>query len=136
MGDKLLTGVEAIMNVQIPGWTKPTLWGAAAGALLVTVVGFTTGWVVTSGTAKATAERQAEKAVISALTPICVAQFKSEPQAEQTTHLAALQKESSWLRGDYVEKQGWATMPGGTKPNDSVAEICASQLLKAGKTSS
>jgi hypothetical protein len=69
--------------------------------------------------------------VIAALTPICVAQFKSEPQAEQTSHLAALEKEPSWDRGDYVEKQGWATMPGGKAPNDAVAEACTSELLKA-----
>lgn len=124
------------MNVQIPGWTKPALSGAVAGAIIVAILGFGTGWVVTSGTAKATAERQAEKAVISALTPICVAQFKRAPQPEQATHIAALQKESVWQRGEYVEKHGWATMPGGSQPDDALAETCASELLKVGKTSS
>ena len=123
------------MSVRIPEWVKPAFWGAAGGAVLIAIVGFTTGWVVTSGSAKSTAERQVDSAVISALTPICVAQFKSEPQAEQTTHLAALQKENSWERSDYVERQGWATMPGSNKSNDEVAEACTSELLKIGKAS-
>ncbi|KRR20476.1 hypothetical protein [Bradyrhizobium retamae] len=91
--------------------------------------------MVTTGTAQQTADRKAERAVISALTPICVAQFKSASQTEQTTHIAALQKEGSWERGDYVEKNGWATMPGGIKPNAEVAEACASELLKLAKRS-
>ena len=123
------------MSLRIPEWVSPAFWGAAAGAILIAVVGFSAGWVVTDGSAKSTAERQADRAVVSALTPICVAQFKSEPQVEQTTHLAALQKENSWERGDYVEKQGWATMPGSNKPNDAVAEACMSELLKIGKAS-
>ena len=55
--------------------------------------------------------------------------------AERTTQLAALEEESFWGRGDYVEKQGWATMPGGDKPNDEVAEACATEVLKLGKES-
>src|SRR5918996_88798 len=120
------------MSMHIPEWIKPAFWGAAVGAVLIAIIAFSAGWVVTSGSAEQTADRQAEKAVISALTPICVAQFKTIPQAERTTHLAALQKEMSWQRGDYVEKHGWATMPGGTTPNDEVAEVCASELLKLG----
>jgi hypothetical protein len=121
------------MSMHIPEWIKPAFWGAAVGAVLVAIIAFSAGWVITSGSAKQAADLQAEKAVISALTPICVAQFKTMPQTERTTHLAALQKEMSWQRGDYVEKQGWATMPGGTNPNDAVAEVCASELLKLGK---
>ena len=126
---------EIIMNARIPEWVKPAFWGAAGGAILIAIVGFSSGWVVTSENAKSTAERQVDSAVISALTPICVAQFKSAPQMEQTTHLAALQKEDSWERSDYVEKQGGATMPGSNKSNDEVAEACTSELLKIGKTS-
>jgi hypothetical protein len=121
--------------MHIPEWIKPASWGAAVGAVLSAIIAFSAGWVVTSGSAKQTADRRADKAVISALTPICVAQFKTIPQTERTTHLAALQKEMFWQRGDYVEKHGWATMPGGTKPNDAVAEVCASELLKLGKAS-
>jgi hypothetical protein len=122
-----------MMRLQIPPWFTPAAWGGVIGAILIAVVGFSAGWVVTSGNAKNTAERQAERAVITALTPICVAQFKGEPQMEQTTHLAALQKEHYWKRADYVEKQGWATMPGSNDPNDEVAEACTAELLKLGQ---
>ena len=123
------------MAMQVPIWIKPGVWGAVAGAAVVAIVAFSAGWVVTSGAAEESADRQAEKAVIAALTPICVAQFKVAPQPEQTTHLAALQKEDSWERSDYIEKQGWATMPGGKTPNDEVAETCASELLKLAEQS-
>jgi hypothetical protein len=121
------------MNIRIPEWVKPGLWGAGAGAVCIIVVGFAAGVVVTSWSAAESAKLQTEKAVIAALTPICVAQFREVPQAQQVTHIAALQKELSWQRSDYIEKQGWATMPGSAKPNDAVAEACASELMKAGK---
>ena len=116
------------MITQIPEWVKPGFWGAVVGAVVLAIVAFSAGWVVTSSTAEVMAERKAEKAVISSLTPICVAQFKST--ANKPTHLAALQEERSWQRGDYIEKQGWATMPGGTEPNEEVASACAEELLK------
>lgn len=119
------------MRVRLPEWVQPGFWGAFGGMIVVALVAFSTGWVVTSESAQRTAKSQSDKAVIAALAPICVAQFKSEPQAEQTTHLAALEKEASWDRGDYVEKHGWATMPGSKAANDAVAEACTSELLKA-----
>lgn len=118
------------MAMQIPEWVKPGLWGVVIGAGVLAIVEFGAGWVVTSDTARDMVTRQTEKAVIASLTPICVAQFKSASQQERTTYLAALQKEDSWKRADYVEKQGWATMPGSAEPNKEVADACASELLK------
>ena len=80
-----------------------------------------------------TADNAAEQAVIAALTPVCVAQFKKVAKQEQATYLAALAKEDSWERGDYIEKQGWATMPGSKEPDDEVADACAEELLKVAK---
>ena len=118
------------MNLQIPEWAKPAAGGAVGGAIVLAIIGFSTGWVVTSGTAQEMAEQQKDKAVIAALTPICVAQFKSQTQEVRTTQLAALKEESGWKQGDYIEEQGWATMPGSKEPNDEVADACASELLK------
>ena len=118
------------MNLTIPEWVKPAVWGGIIGAAALAIVGFSAGWIVTSGTAQKMAAQQEEKAVLAALTPICVAQFKSQAAEIRTTQLAALQKEDSWERGDYVEKQGWATMPGSKKANDEVAEACSSELMK------
>lgn len=118
------------MNTNIPEWFKPAAWGGIIGAAVVAVVGFSAGWVVTGGSAREMAEQQGEKAVVAALTPICVAQFKELTPDMRTTQLAALKGESSWARGDYVEKQGWATMPGGKEAEDEVADACAMELMK------
>lgn len=116
--------------MQIPEWVKPGVQGAIIGVGIVAVVAFNAGWVVTSGTAKDMAERQADEAVIASLTPVCVAQFSTQTQQAQTRHLAALKAEDSWQRADYVEQQGWATLPGGKSPNEEVAEACSAALLK------
>ena len=44
--------------------------------------------------------------------------------------LAELRKVDSWSRGDYIEKGGWATLPGG-KPEQvtAVAKACADLLV-------
>ena len=117
--------------MNIPMWFKPVVWGGIVGAAVITIVGFSAGWVVTGGSARQMATQQGEKAVIAALTPICVAQFKGQMPDVRTTQLAALNSESSWQRGDYVEKQGWATMPGSKEARDEVADACALELLKA-----
>lgn len=118
------------MNAKIPEWFKPAVTGGIAGAVLIAIVGFSAGWVMTSGSAHQMAEQHGEKAVIAALTPICVAQFKGQTPDIRTTKLATLQGESSWARGDYVEKQGWATMPGSKEPENEVADACATELMK------
>lgn len=116
------------MNAKIPEWVKPGVWGAIIGAVVIGFVAFGAGWVVTSGEAKELADARAEKAVVSALTPVCVAQFKKAE--EKQVHIAALEETDSWNRGDYVEEHGWATLPGRTEPNDEVADACAEELLK------
>ncbi|WP_340110190.1 hypothetical protein [Pikeienuella sp. HZG-20] len=112
-------------------WIKPSVYGAIAGAVAITIVGFSADWVMTSGSATELAEQQADRAVLAALTPVCVAQFRAESQAVRTTKLAALGEESSYKQGDFVADQGWATMPGTDKANDAVADACADKLLEA-----
>lgn len=112
-------------------WIKPAALGVAAGAVAITIIGFSADWVVTSGSASEFAEQEADRAVLAALTPICVAQFKSEAMTVRKTQLAALDEESSWQQGDLVAEQGWATMPGTEAPNDEVADACADKLLEA-----
>lgn len=116
--------------MNIPVWIKPAVWGGIAGAVIFTIMGFSAGWVVTSASAEKMAKDHGEKAALAALAPICVAQFKGQSQEMQTTQLAALQKESSYNRGSFVEKQGWATLPGSTKPDNDVADACAVELMK------
>lgn len=121
---------EAMVSVRFPEWFKPGVTGGIVGAAVIAIIGFSAGWVVTSGSAHKMAEQQGEKAVIAALTPICVAQFKGQTPDIRTTKLAALKGESSWARSDFVEKQGWATMPGAKEPENEVADACATELMK------
>lgn len=132
-----------------PEWLKPGIWGAVIGVFVIAIVAFSAGWVVWSGSAEEMAAKRAETAVLAALTPVCVAQFKSTAKASTVTNgddrtaqtrpeaamLAALEKTDSWKRGDFVEKKGWATMPGSAKPNEDVAQACANELMKLAEKS-
>ncbi|MGJ3260227.1 MAG: hypothetical protein ACFE0S_11570 [Rhodospirillales bacterium] len=124
------------MKIRVPSWTKPAVLGGIVGAIAISITGFQAGWVVSKGDALRQAERQANQEVISALTPICVTQFKHLAQAKKRTHIAALEDKGSWDQGTYVEKQGWATMPGSQSPNDDVASACAEALLERAENKS
>jgi hypothetical protein len=108
---------------------KPAIWGAVVGAVAIMIAGFWGfGWVLGS-TADRMAKDQSEAAVVVALTPVCVARF--EAQTDAAAKLADLKKvSSSWDRGSFVEKGGWATVPGSGTPNSDVARACAEKLDK------
>jgi hypothetical protein len=112
-------------------YIKPFVWGLVVGAIVLLIVIFSTGWVVTSGSAQTKAEEMAEKAVLDRLAPICVKQFNQDPNKEE--RLKELKKQDSWKRGDYIKEQGWATMPGEKEPDDKVADKCAELLGKLEK---
>ena len=118
------------MNMEAPTWIKPGIIGGIVGAAALAIVAFSTGYVVTASNAQEMATNAEEKAVLAALTPICVEQFKQLSSTARTTQLAALENESSWNRGDFVEENGWATFPGKDEPNDDVADACADELMK------
>ncbi len=109
---------------------KPGFWGAIGGAIVLAIIGFAWGGWVTGGTAQKMAEEMAEDAVVGRLAPICVEQYNQD--SEKVRKLEELKAESSWKRKDYVEKQGWATIPGQTNPDRNVAEKCAEMLLQLG----
>jgi hypothetical protein len=102
------------------------LQGAAAGAVVTMIVGFNWGGWVTGGTARELVQKSTSSAVISALSPICVDKFQHS--AEVTTNMAELKKVSSYQQGSFIEKGGWATMPGGDGANSAVARACAEML--------
>ena len=117
------------MNVQQPAWLKPGIWGVMIGAVGTMIVGFSWfGWTLGS-TAERVAQQRTELAVTSALTPICVQSFMK--QSDATKKLTGLKEIDSWKQSEFVEKGGWATMPGSTEPAQGVASACAEALLKA-----
>ena len=108
---------------------KTVFWSAISGALVWWIVlsaGF--GWMP-AGSAEKKAGEQAEAAVLDVLTPICVETFRQDTEREQK--FEGLKKASSWNQGDYVVKQGWATMPGNATPENRIAKACAKQILAA-----
>jgi hypothetical protein len=110
---------------------KVGVWSAIGGAIVLAIIGFAWGGWVTGGTARETAEEMAEKAVVDRLAPICVVQFLQDPEKDKK--LKELKDTSSWQRGDYVQKQGWATMPGEKEPDREVADACAGRLAELEK---
>ena len=115
--------------MQLPSETKPALWGAAGGAILLAIVGFTWGGWMTTGTANKLADQRADSAVVAILTPICLEKFRQNTDA--VANLAALKKiSSSWEQGNFVEKGGWATRPGAASPDYVLASACAEKLVQ------
>ena len=99
--------------------------GAAGGAVIAMIIGFSWGGWTLQKTADKMAEQKSSEAVVAALTPICVEKFNQA--ADATTTLAALKKVDSWQQDGFVTKGGWATFPG-NQPNRDVAEACAKVL--------
>ena len=112
------------MSLDFVNWEKVKLVsaGVAAGAFVLAGVGFGWGgWVLPSK-----AEEMAQTAVIERLVPICVAQFLEDPQRKEK--LVALEEADYMEQTSYLEKQGWATMPGAEEPNPAVAERCVREI--------
>jgi alpha/beta superfamily hydrolase len=106
---------------------RPALWGAVAGAIALAIVGFSWGGWVTGGSAETLATNRAATAVVAALTPICVEKFRQA--ADASANLVEMKKATyAWDQSKFVEKGGWATMPGSTAPNSAVAKACAESL--------
>lgn len=90
-------------------------------------MGFNWGGWVTGGSAETLAKSRAATAVVAALTPICVDKFRQA--ADASANLAEMKKAAYvWDQSKFVEKGGWATMPGSTEPNSAVARACAESL--------
>ena len=108
--------------------TKTLLfWSCVASMVLTMIVGFSWGGWVTGGTARTTAESMAHDAVVKRLAPICVVLSGQDPA--KAVKLVALKEASTWQQGEYVGKQGWATLPGEQEPDSRVAQACATLLL-------
>jgi hypothetical protein len=111
--------------------SRPTkrllFWACVATMVGTIIVGFTWGGWTTGGKARYAAEGMASDAVAKRLAPICVVQFKADPNGAQK--LKELNEVSSYGRGEYVQKQGWATMPGEVSPDSKVADECVKLLV-------
>ena len=96
-GETLDTSKSKVKIMEIPKETKaavkPALWGAAAGAIALAIVGFNWGGWVTGGTAETIAKNRAATAVVAVLAPICVEKFRQAAGA--SANLAEMKKAGS-----------------------------------------
>ncbi len=107
---------------------KPLLTGAIGGAVVLAIVGFTWGGWVTAGTAESMATKRAKSATVAVLAPICVAKFQEESGYD--TNLSQLNETRAYQRAAFIEKGGWATMPGSEKSDRDVAKACAEMITE------
>jgi len=104
------------------------VWGAIIGAVAMMIIGFAWwGWTLGS-TAERMATERVNAAVVTLLTPICVASFMQQPDA--TAKLTEFKQTAAWRQTEFVEKGGWATASGSTTPHSAVARACAEKLMK------
>jgi hypothetical protein len=129
MGGDPSSHSEKKFQMQIPVWLKPGLWGAAAGAVAISIVGFSQlGWS-TAGTADRMAQERADAAVVVALVPFCVTKAQQDPDHAV---LAKFQTEqSSYSRSDMVMKAGWATLGSAKFGDNALARACSDKLVGA-----
>ncbi len=109
-------------NMKTPEWLKPALYGAAAGAAVLAINGFSWGGWVTGSKA----QEMAADAAVAALVPICIEQSNRDPQLAK--QIRRLKNAQSYMRRDMVMEVGWATMPGASEPNRQVATACVEKL--------
>lgn len=109
-----------------PEWTKPGIYGAIAGAIAISILGFSVGGWTTGGSAQEMAEDLAEKEVTQAMVPLCVSMSKSDP--ERIAKMATIQEASGFSRRKAVLDTGWATLPGEENPNRDLAAACVDAL--------
>ena len=108
------------------GSLKQLLQGAALGAFATLGIGFSWGGFMLGSTAKTLADSTANSAVVAAIAPICVDQFQRSTDA--ANNLTALKKTDAWQQAAYVEKGGWAVMPGSKAADSGVPQACAALL--------
>jgi len=107
---------------------KPLVWGIVVGAIVLLIVIFWTGWVVTSTTAEDKGKQMAKETVLENLVPICVAQYLKDPN--KVERFAEMKEKSYWQRDDYVEESGWSNMPGSESSVRGVADKCAKKIIE------
>ena len=115
--------------MKLPIQLKPALWGAAAGAVAMMVVGFgSMGWK-TGSSAMQMAKTEASEAVVTAMVPLCVAKAKLDTNGGSMTKFRA--ESSSYARTQLVQGAGWATLGAATAPDYALATACSDRLFTA-----
>jgi hypothetical protein len=83
------------------------------------------GWQTRGSTAKMVSDA-ASNAKTQLAASICVNRFNQATDA--ASQLVALRKTEFWQRSEFIEKRGWATLPGTSAPVSGAADLCAQRL--------
>lgn len=109
-----------------PEWLKPSLYGAAAGAIIISIAGFSWGGWVTGKTSSDRSIAMARDNVVTALVPVCLDMARTDPK--RTAKMAAIRAASTFRRRDALMDTGWATVPGANAPDREIAQACLAAL--------
>jgi dienelactone hydrolase len=110
----------------MPEWLKPGLYGAAVGAVAISIVGFSWGGWMTSGAASEASTSMAMEQTTAALVPTCLAMSQADP--DRVAKLAVIQSANTYSRGKAVMEAGWAMAPGMDAPDSNLAKACVTAL--------
>jgi D-arabinose 1-dehydrogenase-like Zn-dependent alcohol dehydrogenase len=113
--------------MKIPAEVKPALWGAVCGAGALAILGFTWGGWMTASSAAIQANQRASEAVVTALAPICADNFRRDEAS--VTRLVELKQVSTWEQAGFIQKGGWAKMPGIEAADTTMSRACATLIL-------
>lgn len=108
--------------MNIPEWVKPGLLGAVAGAIFVSVVGFSWGGWMTRADADSMAASLSNDNVIAALVPVCLDIASTDP--DRAGQMETIRAAVYYKRRDAVMDAGWATVPGAEGPDRGLAAAC------------
>jgi len=114
-------------NMNIPVETKPAILGALGGAIVLAFVGFSYADWNTAAQTETQIAKKSRTAVATALAPVCADNFKRD--AKFAANLVELEKLETWSRSGFIEKGGWATMPGAKSPEPEVDSACAALII-------
>lgn len=109
-----------------PEWTKPGIYGAVVGAIVISILGFSWGGWKTANSAQEMADSQAKEEVTQAMVPICLQNATAD--TDRVAKLAAIKAASGFNRSKAVMEAGWATLPGTEEPNRDLARACIEGL--------
>ncbi|MFM9990473.1 MAG: hypothetical protein ACKVOY_03475 [Burkholderiaceae bacterium] len=112
--------------MKFPAQTETAVWGAVAGAVILSILGFGFGGWQTSKQATSAGDSRVTQAVSKALAPVCAEMFKRD--ARFTNNLVELKKIDEWSRGSFIEKGGWGKMPTAAELDSDTSKACAALL--------
>lgn len=115
------------MKMDVKEWMRAALIGLVVGSGATAFLGFSYGGWTTVGSANAIAAQQTKLGVADALAPYCIERAKADPT--YASKLEALKAGNSYNQTAIIQDSGWATLPGTSEPDTTLAASC--QVLLA-----